>query len=75
MSTVHVRNIPIEIRSIGSVSSSRKGRIILPPSIGHGEGSAGHRIASSCEALLHTSKLPSIPGALAIIFEQRDLNI
>ncbi len=40
-----------EIRSIGSVSKSEKGRFILPPSSGHGEGSEGHQTASSCEAL------------------------
>jgi hypothetical protein len=32
-------------------SRSFKGRSILPPSIGHGEGSAGHRTASSSAAL------------------------
>jgi hypothetical protein len=40
-----------EIRSIGSLSRSEKGRVILPPSSGHGEGSEGHQTASSCEAL------------------------
>lgn len=47
-----------EIRSIGSLSRSEKGRVILPPSIGHGEGSAGHRTASSCEALPRIFGLP-----------------
>jgi hypothetical protein len=54
MSTVHVHNIPIcpETRfKYWFGFEIEKGRIILPPSIGHGEGSAGHRTASSCAIL------------------------
>lgn len=55
MSTFHVRNIPIcpetRFEVLVRFRGREKGRIILPPSSGHGEGSAGHRTASSCEAL------------------------
>ena len=64
-----------EIRSIGSASRSRKGRSILPPSIGHGEGSAGHRIASSFAALQRTLKLPSKTELLASTLVQIELRL
>jgi hypothetical protein len=59
-----------EIRSIGSVSRLKKGRFILPPSIGHGEGSAGHRTASSYEAPQRILKLPEVIEESAFLFKK-----
>jgi hypothetical protein len=42
----HVRGI---FEVLGSLEDHIKGRIILPPSIEHGEGSAAHQTASSSE--------------------------
>ena len=52
-----------------------KDRTILPPSIGHGEGSAGHRIASSFAALQRTLKLPSKTELLASTLVQIELRL
>jgi hypothetical protein len=50
------------------------GRIILPPSIGHGEGSARHRTASSFATLPSTCSRPSIVEVLALILVEVELS-